>query len=331
MSKRWSEEADTCDEFVQSAYEEYSVDTVAELLLPTGLLIDKSTQYVGSFEKYVFLVGDNDEVYSKREIDFISGIENIAVFTEIYKKTKRGVIPCKVIAVKNTGIYDAVSFSVAFIKIFNKASNSFNICVTVSDEGVIFACRAYEQQISNAYCISDIIKREQQLEELAEGLMFSPDYDEFVEYYSYVKEIIRYSTEKDVDLFKSRETHRIPYAYIDELHELEVALGLDFSREIEKCFWRDIAEYKESYADRVSEADKYLFKIESTKVNTMEMLFEAEKMEKLASEDEQRNENLLMQNKDFDGEDQGDMDEETRTMLDDPEAMIKMLKKQRGI
>ena len=50
MSKRWSEEADTCNEFVQSAYEEYSVDTVAELLLPTGLLIDKSTQYVGALK-----------------------------------------------------------------------------------------------------------------------------------------------------------------------------------------------------------------------------------------------------------------------------------------
>lgn len=37
-----------------STYEDYSVDTVAELLLPSGLLIDKSMQYVGTFENMYF-------------------------------------------------------------------------------------------------------------------------------------------------------------------------------------------------------------------------------------------------------------------------------------
>lgn len=54
MSRDWGKEAGVCDEFVLSAYDDYSVDTVAELLLPTGLLIDKPIQYAGTFEKFVF-------------------------------------------------------------------------------------------------------------------------------------------------------------------------------------------------------------------------------------------------------------------------------------
>ena len=81
----------------------------------------------------------------------------------------------------------------------------------------------------------------------------------------------------------------------------------------------------------MAEADEYLFKIESSRINTMEMLFEAEEMEKLASEAEQRNETLLMQN--AAGEENGveEIDTETKALLDDPESMIKLLKKKRGI
>ena len=54
-------------------------------------------------------------------------------------------------------------------------------------------------------------------------------------------------------------------------------------------------------------------------------------MEKLASEAEQRNETLLMQN--AAGEENGveEIDTETKALLDDPESMIKLLKKKRGI
>ena len=58
MRRDWSKEADAYDEFVLSEYEYYSIDTIAELLLPTELLIDKSTQYAGTFEGYVFLKGE---------------------------------------------------------------------------------------------------------------------------------------------------------------------------------------------------------------------------------------------------------------------------------
>lgn len=329
MSRDWSKEADACDEFVQSAYEYYSVDTVAELLLPTGLLIDKSTQYSGTFERYVFLNGSKDEIYTRQEIDFISVVGDIAAFTEFHKETKRGIIPCKVIVARNSTL-DPVDFSIAFTKINNKASDDFNICVVFSEEGIIFACRSYDDSTSNNYHISDIIKNYGQMEEMYDSLVYSSEYDGFIDYYSYVQESIRFKTDAVDCLSKFRNAHRLAYAYMDELWEIENATGLSFSRKIEKCFWGLEEQRKETYADWVAEADEYLFKVESSRINTIEMLFEAEEMEKLALEAEQRNEMMLMQNSVEDDKSE-EIDTKTKALLEDPESMIKLLKKKRGI
>ena len=55
MESDRSKEVYVCDEFVQAAYQEFSADTVADLLLPIGFLKEKVTQYAGSLDIYVFL------------------------------------------------------------------------------------------------------------------------------------------------------------------------------------------------------------------------------------------------------------------------------------
>lgn len=330
MSRDWSKEANACDEFVLSAYEYYSVDTVAELLLPTGLLIDKSTQYIGTFEKYVFLNGNKEEVYSKEEIDFISAVGDIVIFTDFFKETKRGMIPCRVATVKNE-FFKTLDFSSAFTKILNKANDGFNICVVVAEDGILFSCRTYDDSTANNYSISNFITAKEEMEELCDDLMYSPDYESFVEYYSYVRESIRFKKDTVEYLSKIKNAHRPAYAYMDELREIENATGLDFSREIERCFGGLEEQCKELFVDRVAEVDEYMFKIESSRINTMEMLFEAEEMEKLALEAEQCNETMLTQGSVEDENKTDDIDTETKALLEDPETMIKLLKKKRGI
>lgn len=330
MDIYWGKEADACDEFVQSVFEYYSIDTVAELLLPTGLLIDKSTQYVGSFEKYVFLNGNKNEIYTRPEIDFISTVGDITIFTEFHKDTKHGGIPCRAIAVKNTH-WETFSFCIAFTKIINKASDGFNICFVVSEDGIIFTCRAYDEITASNYYISDIIKTKVQMEEICDSLMYSPDYSSFIEYYTYIRESIKFKEETADYISKRRIAQRPLYAYIEGLQEIELSMGVSFSEEIEKSFWGIERSYQETYADKVEEADEYLFKIEQSQINTMEMLFEAEEMEKLAAETEQRNENLLIQQDEEDFGETSDLNEETKALLADPESLIKLLKKKRGI
>ena len=329
MIKGRSREASVCDDFVLNAYQEYSVDTVANLLLPTGFLIDRTTQYSGSLEKFVFLKGNTNEVYSKSEIDFIDGIVDFCIFRDFYKKTRKGMIPCRIVSAKIDNM-DIISAGIAFTKIVNRAIDGLNIGFVISEEGILFTGRLFEQGDNIGCYVSNLIKTEEQYDEIVAELIFGDIYDSFIDYYSYIKSVMHY-TEETVSYGDTlRGAHRIPYAYIEELQDLEAQLGVSFAREIERCFFENEEPEELPYCEKVKECEEYLFKIESSRVNTMEILFEAEEMERLASEAEQKNDEMLQQNN-GDENTESDIDEETKALLDDLEGMIKMLKKKRGI
>lgn len=329
MIKGRSRGASACDDFVLNAYQEYSVDTVANLLLPTGFLIDRATQYSGSLEKFIFLKGNASEVYSKAEIDFIDDIADFYIFREFYKKTKKGMIPCRIVSAKIDNM-DIISAGIAFTKIMNKAIDGLNIGFVISEEGILFTGRLFEQGNNIGCFVSNLIKTGEQYDEMVSDLIFGDLYDSFIDYYSYIKTVIHYTEETIPYEDALRGAHRIPYTYIEELQDLEAQLGVSYVRKIERCFFGNKKSDELPYYEKVKECEEYLFKIESSRVNTMEILFEAEEMERLASEAEKRNDELLQQsNGNEDAE--NDIDEETKALLDDPESMIKMLKKKRGI
>lgn len=329
MIKGRSREASVCDDFVLNAYQEYSVDTVASLLLPTGFLIDRTTQYSGNLEKFVFLKGNTNEVYSKSEIDFIDGVVGFCIFRDFYKKTRKGMIPCRIVSAKINNM-DIISAGIAFTRIMNKAIDGLNIGFVISEEGILFTGRLFEQGDNIGCYVSNLIKTEEQYDEIVAELIFGDIYDSFIDYYSYIKSVMHYTEETVPYGDTLRGAHRIPYAYIEELQDLEAQLGVSFAREIERCFFENEEPEELPYCEKVKECEEYLFKIESSRVNTMEILFEAEEMERLASEAEQKNDEMLQQNN-GDENTESDIDEETKALLDDPEGMIKMLKKKRGI
>ena len=329
MIKGKSGEANVCDDFVLNAYQEYSVDTVANLLMPTGFLIDRATQYAGSLEKYVFLSDNVDEVYSKSEIDFIEGVVDFCIFRDFYKYTKKNVIPCRVISAKIDKM-DIVSAGIAFTKIMNKTIDGLNIGFVVSKEGILFTGRLFEQGNNIGCFVSDLIRTEEQYNQIASNLIFGDLYDSFIDYYSYIKSVIHY-TEKTVPYEDTlRFAKKILYTYIKELQDLEEYLGVSFAWQIERSFFNDDESEEQPYPERVKDCEEYLFTIESTKVNTMEILFEAEEMERLALEAEQKNDEMIQKRNGYEDV-KSDVDEEIKALLDDPEDMIKMLKKKRGI
>lgn len=323
-------EAEVCDEFVQNAYQEYSLEIVADLLWPTGLLIDETAQYVGSFEQYVFLNGNISEVYTQPEIDFIDKVSDIFVFKDYLKKTKRNSVPCRVIAVRIDWM-DIVSAGIAFTKIVNKAMDGMNICLTISNEGLLFAGRIFSKKDENSCFVSEVIKNAAQYEKLVSELIFAPVYEDFIEYYSYVKAVIQYKEEQWEYSDRFNGVCRVPYSYIDVLLEIEKVVHIDFSHEIERMFNIDDGQKELNYADRVKDCEEYLFKVSSSKINTMEILFEAEEMERLASETEIKNSEILQQNLSKEENRQIGINEETKELLNDPESIIKMLKKKRGL
>jgi len=212
----------------------------------------------------------------------------------------------------------------------NKAIDGMNIGFVISEDGILFTGRLFEQGNNIGCFVSELIKTEVQYDEIVAELIFGDLYDNFIDYYSYIKSVIHY-TEKTVPYGETlRGAHRIPYTYIEELQDIEAKMGISFASEIERCFYDNEAPEKLPYCEKVKECEECLFKIESSRVNTMEILFEAEEMERLASEAEQKNDEMLQQDSGDEHTD-NDIDEETKALLDDPEGMIKMLKKKRGI
>ena len=87
---------------------------------------------------------------------------------------------------------------------------------------------------------------------------------------------------------------------------------------------------KKEYSEKVKECEECLFKIESSKINTMEILFEAEEIEKISSQAEEKYNDMLKQGE-KDSIEEIVIDKETKALLNNPEDIIKMLKKKRGI
>lgn len=144
--------------------------------------------------KNSFFNENKDEIYTRQEIDFISSVCDVVIFSEFHKETRQGMIPCRVFAVRNIRV-NILDFSIAFTKIVNKVSDGFNICIMVSKDGIIFTCGAYDEFMVKNYCISNIIKNYEQMEEMYDKLMYSSAYNKFIDYYSYVSESIRFKTD----------------------------------------------------------------------------------------------------------------------------------------
>ena len=91
------------------------------------------------------------------------------------------------------------------------------------------------------------------------------------------------------------------------------------------------ADTVESFATLLEEVEDSLSFIKSNRVNTYEMLFEADEMMCQAEDAEAENERLAVQAALENPASDDVHDTEAEALLDDPEEMIKLLKKRRGI
>lgn len=86
-----------------------------------------------------------------------------------------------------------------------------------------------------------------------------------------------------------------------------------------------------SFAALLEEVEDGLSFIKSNKINTYEMLYDANEMIKQAEEAEAENDKLAIQAALENPVSEDVHDTEAEALLDDPEEMIKLLKKRRGI
>lgn len=306
---------------------------ITDALLAAGLISEKSPKLLCNMEKLVYVHGNPNEVYSPAEIQFIESIDKVCVYSDFYMNLNKGSMACRVIAARICCDGDnALKACVSFEKIIDKALDGFNIFFFVTDESVLFGCKVFDKSGKRDCTLSRPIMTQMEFEQIQDELSFLGNSNEFMDFYNYFRRVIICSNSKDDDyemlIIKRRG---LQFAYLEEIDDLGRELGIDMIREKERYRQMFEADPVASFTTLLEEVEDSLSFIKSNRVNTYEMLFEADEMMRRAEEAETENDRLAVQTELENASFNDEIDTEVEALLDDPEEMIKLLKKRKGI
>ena len=311
--------------------EVFSEKVITEVLTTAGLVLEKSPKYAGNMERLVFVYGDDKEVYSSAEIQFTENIAHVYMYSDFNKTLRQENMACRVIAAKiEAEGYEAVVSCVAFEKIVNKALDGFNIFLFVTYDSVFFGCRIFKKYGKYDCALSNPIKMEYQLEQILDEFVYTSVVADFIDYYGQIQRIISLDQD-ETPSYEEMIMHRrgMCQSYLDDLDEISQALGVDFSREKARYWSVFNSEPEKSFISLLEEVCESLSFIKSNRVNTYEMLFEADEMMRQAEATEAERERLILATVQEYSDEDDNPDDEVRSLLDNPEEMIKLLKKRK--
>ena len=271
-------------ELIDELNNDFSVRHVSAFLEEVGLVAKNRRCTVISFEKYVFLQGDSDEVYNAKERKFIENVGNIFVYSDFYMKTKRGDMPCRFVSVDLSQYTDGIYAAVFFMKIVIKATGGFTAFVIKLSDGVHLGVRLFDNKEEWKNCA---LSEPDKLPDILDELMWGSESENFLKYYNTfaeaVKPVARYM-DYDEMILKKRG---VQLGYIDSLFEIEHKYRQSVQTELLRYmdFFQDKMEI--DFASILEEVIHELKDISSSKVNTIEMLFEADELERVTAEAEE--------------------------------------------
>lgn len=313
-------------ELMDEMNNDFSARHITCFLEESGLLEKGKKCRVEKCEKFIFLHGDSDEVYTATERKFIEELGYIFVFPDFFKKTNKGNMPCRFVAMDLSQSYDDVYAAVFFMKIVIKAIGGFTIFVMKFSDGVHLGMRLFDSTQDWKNCT---LSEPGKLMDILDEVMLIEESDWFLKYYNTLVEAIKPTTEYidyDERILKKRG---IQFSYIDLLYELEHRYRESVQTELIRYrdFFED--EFSLKYAEILDETMEELKNIQSSKVNTIEMLFQADELERTTTEAEtNRNKGVDILYDSRKTENNFSLIEE---MKNSPEAVIKRLKSIRGL
>lgn len=311
------------DLFIQRLNDEFTVDNLNELLVESEIMESNAIGRNESFSKLVFWDNENEEIYSHQEIALIEKIDNIIIFPDFEKKFSKGKMKCRYLGVdlseENFGLYSAV----LFMKIVIKAFPGFNIFIIKLKDGLHLGIQKYDK-VDYRNCTLCEANR---FKEILESIIWEKD-NNFMDYYFSMIEYIS-PIDTSAKSYDDSEMMKegIQYDYIEMLLDLENKYNVSTDDEIRRYLGlfndNPIISFKQLLDDTVEE----LKDIKSDKVNTLEMLFDAEEISAIHGEkyiQEELDLTLLTDNEIKD-------DDIKISSNDNPEEMIKKLRKKYGI
>jgi hypothetical protein len=319
--------------FLQKAIE-FGEDDITTVLTEIGLLSNTQKCRIEELEKYIFLYGDSQEIYVAEERQFIENVGLVYIYQDIYKKTKKGVIPCRLIAAELCAKNDLLRDCIFLMKVINKAVGGFNIFFIKSRYEFYIGCRLFNKNENNNCFLSRPIENKYDLEEISQNILYIPITDEFLPYYNALLESFNYKEDfyEDYESYIAKK-RGVKLSYPKMLSELEMIYSVNLNYERERYF-RSFEEHQIiKYSDIINDTLESLSFIKSSKVNTLEMLFEAEEIALISDTVEEENKSIFTKqygnNSGFDLD--YEEDKKMKEYLDDPGKMIVLLKQKKGL
>ena len=305
----------------------YGKSSILDFLKASFLIPENAHITTDSFTKKIYLDGDKNEIYTKLERDFIDSFEE-DIFTYesscIFNDDK--TVACRTIVSNIDNTINETYNSILFMKIWNKAFDGFNSFVFVNRKGVRIGCTLLDSKHDCA--ISPLISRDVNNDFLFNAFLNRNNTENFHEFYfNYVTMIdsLKYCFFNN----DSSENYMDTYPFVDEsifegggcfnIDDFIASIPSEFAEEAEE----NVSEY-ERYLELIEECFDDLSKIKKNRVNSLELLFEAEEAMKQSTEQYEQ-EQLTFFNDSY------IQDDENIELLDDPVTLLKKLKKDRGI
>lgn len=310
-------------EIINELNSEFSATNISRMLFDAGLISKGVKGRTERFSKLIFLHSDKDEIYSQQEMKFIEYVGDIIIFPDFIKNVSRGNMQCRFVCVDLSRFDDGIYSAVSFMKIMIKALSGFTIFIFKLDDGIHIGTRTFDKKDYRNCTICET----NQIEEVLDTLMFQFD-DDFFDFYAAISEVVRPRSSLLPDYDELGIKRRgIQYDYIEGMIQIETLIGQSTAKEIER--------YKEWFAEKTvitfeEQLEDMLLElqyIKSSKVNTLEMLFEADELERLSLENEEKyvaTLNAPVQETQVD-------EQMIAEYGDNPEEMIKLLKMKHGL
>lgn len=269
-----------------------------------------------SFKKLIYNNGNQEEVYTKKERLIIDSICNFSVCSEFYIYDKHQRILCRLIAFDLTKSASLVYDALAVMKICNKALNGFNIYIIVGSDSIHIGCDMLGGESKTSCLISYPITNKVNWESLIYIFSDVTEDEGFLKYYysllNTILSVFDCYDNADVNLHDTSLYHQFEDDEDNWYDPSDESLYHDEQEPFDNYY-----ELLSAFEYEVEDAKKELDFIKTNRVNSLEMLYEAEKQTEDTKEYNQHYDYF---------EEKNNYSEELHSLLSNPDELIKVLK-----
>lgn len=305
---------------------DFSLDTVIAFCRASWLLPEGEKFYSSTLDRLIYVDGDKNEIYSSEERRIIQAYSSFVFYCPYHLKARTGRIDTRLFALEIEPGCDPIYYSVALMKIINKAYDGFNVFIFASEQGLLLGYAGLGKDRSFQDCnLSVPICDNINWELLSEVFLNRDDSLRFIDFYSGISTTvgaIRYcywSLEEKVHTWGSFSQDG---DYYDRPYTLDFESYADRYYEASNDEVEDAERKFAEFEGEVMFCNEELSFIKKARINPLELLFEAEAALDIADKEEDSSSKPQTNLE--------DPDVPEMEFIDDPIELMKKLKRMRG-